>query len=241
MIWFGNLARALRIPVPALSAGDGDGARMEAALRTVAAIAPQLEGDALLDALAATGMVDRQTAARLLPCYRHFDADRWFAESLRSLSLKGPLVADEFRGRVGRVVEDLTGDARLGELGPEGAVRFTRGEREGVVLAYPTVQFSLGGPALKAVEAAVEEMPDALVIVARNFQDTAGAQLAGVLSRAGVPGTLITVNLLLGLRAMALKYQPSPDRVVDLLSLGRPIRTQDVARLGDERPLAKAA
>lgn len=240
MIWFGNLARALRIPVPALVAGEGEGARMEAALRTVAAFAPQLEGDALLDALAATGMVDRKTAARLLPCYRHFDADRWFAESLRSLSLKGPLVADEFRGRVGRVVQDLTGDARLGEVGPEGGVRFARGEREGIVLAYPTVQFSLGGPALKAVEAAVEEMPDALVIVARNFQDTAGAQLAGVLSRSGVPGTLVTVNLLLGIRAMALKYQPSPDRVVDLLSLGRPLRTQDVARLG-EHPLARAA
>jgi hypothetical protein len=39
---------------------------------------------------------------------------------------------------------------------------------------------------------------------------------------------------------MALKYQPSPERVIDVLSLGRPIRTQDVARLG-ERPLAKAA
>jgi len=240
MIWFGNLAHALRIPVPALAAGDGEGQRMEAALRAVAACAPQLEGDALLDALADTGLVDRRTAARLLPCYRQFDADRWFAESLRSLSLKGPLVADEFRGRVGRVVEDLTGDARIDEVGSEGAVRFARGEREGIVLAYPAVQFSLGGPALKAVEAAVEEMPDALVIVARNFQDTAGAQLSGILSRSGVPGTLVTVNLLLGMRAMALKYQPSPERVIDLLSLGRPIRTQDVARLG-ERQLARAA
>jgi hypothetical protein len=239
MIWFGNLAHALRIPVPALAAGD-EGQRMEAALRAVAAYAPHLEGDALLDALADTGLVDRRVAARLLPCYRHFDADRWFAESLRSLSLKGPLVADEFRGRVGRVMEDLTGNARVDEVGEEGAVRFSRGEREGIVLAYPAVQFSLGGPALKAVEAAVEEMPDALVIVARNFQDAAGAQLAGVLSRSGVPGTLVTVNLLLGMRAMALKYQPSPDAVVDLLSVGRPIRTQDVARLAD-RPATKAA
>lgn len=240
MIWFGNLAHALRIPVPALAGGGDEGQRMEAALRAVAAHAPHLEGDALLDALADTGLVERRAAARLLPCYRHFDADRWFADSLRSLSLKGPLVADEFRGRVGRVVEDLTGDARVGAVGEEGAVRFTRGAREGIVLAYPAVQFSLGGPALKAVEAAVEEMPDALVIVARNFQDQAGAQLAGVLARSGVPGTLVTVNLLLGMRAMALKYQPSPDHVVDLLSIGRPIRTQDVARLAD-RPLAKAA
>ena len=240
MIWFGNLSHALRTPIPALAHGGDEGQRMEAALRAVAAHAPHLEGDALLDALADTGLVERRTAARLLPCYRHFDADRWFAESLRSLSLKGPLVADEFRGRVGRVVEDLTGNARVDEVGEEGAVRFTRGAREGIVLAYPAVQFSLGGPALKAVEAAVEEMPDTLVIVARNFQDTAGAQLAGVLSRSGVPGTLVTVNLLLGLRAMALKYQPSPDQVVDLLSVGRPIRTQDVARLAD-RPRAKAA
>src|SRR3954465_13981575 len=129
MIWFGNLAHALRIPVPAIAAGGGEGQRMEAALRAVGAFAPQLGGDALLDALADTGLVDRCTAARLLPCYRHFDADRWFAESLRSLSLKGPLVADEFRGRVGRVMEDLTGNARLDEVGPEGAVRFTRGRR----------------------------------------------------------------------------------------------------------------
>ena len=233
MIWFGNLSHALRIPVPALVGGDSDEQRMEAALRLVASYAPHLSGDALLDALAATGYVERRTAARLLPCYRHFDADRWFADSLRSLSLKGPLVADEFRGRVSRVVEDLTGDARVGAVGEEGAVRFTRGPREGIVLAYPAVQFSLGGPALKAVEAAVEEMPDALVIVARNFQDSTRAQLSSILARTEVPGTLVTVNLLLGMRAMALKYLPSPDRVVDLLSLGRPIRTQDVAGLGE--------
>ncbi|HEX8242603.1 MAG TPA: hypothetical protein VF541_03895 [Longimicrobium sp.] len=232
MIWFGNLAHALRIPVPALVGGD-DGQRMEAALRHVAAHAPHLQGDALVEALAATGMVDRGTARRLLPCYRHFDADRWFAESLRSLSLKGPLVADEFRGRIGRVVEDLTGNARIEEVGPEGAVRFTLRDREGIVLAYPAVQFTIGGPAAKAVEAAVDQMPDTLVIVARNFQDNTGAQLASMLSRTEVPGTLVTVNLLLGLRATALKYQPSPERVVDLLSLGRPIRTQDVATLGE--------
>ena len=232
MIWFGNLSHALRIPVPAIAAG-GEGQRMEAALRLVAAHAPQLEGDALLDALAATGYVDRDTARRLLPCYRHFDADRCFAESLRSLSLKGPLVADEFRGRIGRVMEDLTGNARIEELGPEGAVRFTANGREGVVLSYPTVQFTIGGTAKTAVEAAAEEMPDALVIVARNFQDGTGAQLRSMLVNTGIPGTLVTVNLLLGMRATTLKYQPPTDRVVDLLSLGRPIRTQDVAMLGE--------
>lgn len=233
MIWFGNLSRALRVPVPALVGGGDDNARMETALRSVASHAPHLEGEALLDAVAATGLVDRHTAARLLPCFRHFDADRWFAESLRSLSIKGPLVADEFRGRVGRVVEDVTGNARLDSVGPEGAVRFTLGDREGVVLAYPQVQFTLGGNASKAVAAAVDEMPDALVIVARNFQDGTRQQLAATLERTGVPGTLVTVNLLLGIRATALKYQPSPEKVVDLLSLGRPLRTQDVATLGN--------
>jgi hypothetical protein len=232
MIWFGNLSHALRIPVPAIAAGD-EGQRMEAALRLVAAHAPHLEGDALLEALAGTGYVDVATARRLLPCYRHFDPDRWFAESLRSLSLKGPLVADEFRGRIGRVVEDLTGNARIEELGPEGAVRFTLGRREGIVLAYPSVQFSIGGPAAKSVEAAVEEMPDALVIVARNFGDGTGGQLRSLLTNTGIRGTLVTVNLLLGIRAMALKYQPAPERVVDLLSVGRPIRSQDVATLGE--------
>ena len=49
------------------------------------------------------------------------------------------------------------------------------------------------------------------------------------------PGLLasVTVNLLLGIRATALKYQPPRERVVDLLSVGRPIRTQDVAILGE--------
>ncbi len=234
MIWFGNRSRAFRIPLPSpVAASGGETTRMEHALRDVAAYAPHLEGEALVDALAATGWVDRPTAARLLPCFRHFDRDRWFAESLRSLSLKGPTVAEEFRSRVGRVMEDLTGNARLDEVGPEGAVRFTHGDREGIVLAYPAVQFSIGGNAARAVEAAIEEMPDALVIVARNFQDGTGPQLRAMLDRTEVPGTLVTVNLLLGLRATALKYQPSPDRVLDLLASGRPLKTQDVATLGD--------
>lgn len=236
MIWFGNLSHALGLMVPAsVPAPGGETTRMEHALRAVASYAPQLEGEALLDALAATEWVDRTTAARLLPCFRHFDRDRWFAESLRSLSLKGPLVADEFRTRIGRVVEDLTGNSRVEDVGPEGAVRFTLGDREGIVLAYPAVQFTLGGNAARAVEAAAEEMPDALVIVARNFQDGTGGQLRSMLERTEVPGTLVTVNLLLGMRATALKYQPSPDRVLELLSTGRPLKTQDVAKLGDRR------
>ena len=41
------------------------------------------------------------------------------------------------------------------------------------------------------------------------------------------------MNLLLGIRAMALRYQPSPGRVIDLLGSGRPLRSADIARLGD--------
>lgn len=234
MIWFGrNLSEKLSTPAPAVALPPDEGARMEEALRWVASRAPHLEGDALLDALAATGYVDRATARRLLPCYRHFDADRHFSESLRRLSFRGPAAAGEFRDRVGRVMADLTESAALDDVGAEPAVRFRHGAREGVVLAYPMVNFTLGGESLKAVEAVVEEMPDALVLVARNFQDGTAQQLRALLHRTEVPGTLVTVNLLLGIRAVTLKYQPGGDRVLDLLSAGRPLRTQDVATLGD--------
>lgn len=234
MIWFGKLSKIFEAPAGfTLAPGGDDAARMEQALRWVAARAPHLEGAALLDALAGTGWVDRTTAARLLPAFRGFDADRVFAESLRSLSLRGDTAAQEFRARVGRVVEDLTGDARLEALGPEQAIRFSHGERQGVVLAYPQVSFTLGGSAMKAVAAAVEELPDTLVIVARNFADGAAAQLRSVLDRSELPGTLVTVNLLLGMRAIALKYQASPDRVIDLLGAGGALRSRDIAALGD--------
>jgi hypothetical protein len=233
MIWFGNLPvlqhaarRNGRVPV-----AERD--RMRLALERVARRAPHLAGDALLDALEATGWIDRSAAARLLPEFRHFDADRHFAEHLRRLSFRGPSVAEEFRSGIGRVVEDLFGTALAGGVGPEPAIRFRCGEREGVVLAYPEVGFSLGGRTRTAVAAAVEEMPDALVLVARNFQPGTAEQLAGLLAGSEVPGTLVTVNLLLGIRATALRYQPGPERVVDLLSAGRPLRSVDVARLGD--------
>ena len=48
-----------------------------------------------------------------------------------------------------------------------------------------------------------------------------------------MPGTLVTVNLLLGIRAISLRYQPSPTRVIALLGYGRPLRSADIARLGD--------
>ena len=233
MIWFGNLPKLFPEPAPPGTFRGGVHARMEQALRMVAAREPHLAGEALLDALEATGGVDRETAARLLPWFGHFDADRHFADNLRRLSLKGTAAADQFRGLVRYVVEDLTGDGAVEEVGPEPAIRFRAGEHEGVVLAYPQVSFSLGGEARRTVEAAVEEMPDALVIVARNFQEGAAGQLSGMLAGTEVPGTLVTVNLLLGLRAVKLRYQPSAERVVRTLGAGRPLRSTDVALRGN--------
>lgn len=234
MIWFGKpLSEVLYTP-PAGAAPVGDeNTRMEHALRWVAARDPHLEGAELVDALAATGWVDRSTAARLLPCFRHFDPDRYFAEALRGLSFRGPSAAGEFRQRIGRVMEDLTGAAALGTVGEEECVRFGAGERQGLVLAYPQVQFTLGGDSAKSVAAAAEEMPDALVIVARNFQEGTAGQLASMLQGREVPGTLVTVNLLLGIRATTLRYQPGAERVIALLGSGRPLRSRDVAVLGD--------
>ncbi|HEU0013167.1 MAG TPA: hypothetical protein VFQ45_05760 [Longimicrobium sp.] len=234
MIWFGRPLTEVLFTPPAGFAPVGDeSVRMEHALRWVAARDPHLEGAALLDALAATGWVDRPTAARLLPCFRHFDADRYFADALRSLSFRGPSAAGEFRQRIGRVMEDMVGGARLDSVGPEECVRFGGGDREGIVLAYPQVQLTLGGAALDAVKAAADEMPDALVIVARNFQEGTAGQLSSLLEGTEVPGTLVTVNLLLGMRATALRYQPGAERVIGLLGSGRPLRSRDVAVLGD--------
>jgi hypothetical protein len=232
MIWFGPVRRFVSPPAPEPWAVE-ENVRMEHALRTVAERAPHLEGPALLEALVATGWVDEPTATRLLPTYRHFDADRCFAEGLRALAFRGPGAAPEFRARIQRVFADVTEDARLDCVGPEEAVRFRHGECEGVVLAYPQVQFTLGGSALKALEAAVEEMPDALVIVAKNFQPGTREHVQSLLARTEVPGTLVTVNLLLGIRAAALRYQPDASRMFAVLGAGRLLRTQDVARLGD--------
>jgi hypothetical protein len=131
------------------------------------------------------------------------------------------------------VVQELMGAGTVGEVGPEFGIRFRCGAREGLVLAHPEVGFSIGGSTRQAVEAAVEEMPDVLVVVARNFEKNAGGQLASLLYRTEVPGTLVTLNLLLGIRAISLRYQPHVDRVIDLLGAGRPLRSTDIARLGD--------
>lgn len=233
MIWFGNLNRIL----PQAGA-DGVGPapeheRMRRALEWVAERAPALSGAPLLDALAHTGWVDRDTALRLLPHFRHFDPDRHFSEYLRRLSFRGQIAATEFRAGLAAVVEELFGEARLDESGPEPAIRFRAGEREGMVLAHPEVGFTIAGNTRRAVEMAVEEMPDLLVVVAKNFERGAADQLHTLLHRTEVPGTLVTLNLLIGIRAITLKYQPSRDRVLDLLAAGRPLRSQDVALLGE--------
>jgi hypothetical protein len=206
---------------------------MRHALERVACRAPHLSGSALLEALEQTGWIDRATAARLLPHFRDFDADRHFAQHVRRLSFGGVPVAEEFRAGISRIVADVTGTALAADVGSEPGIRFEHEEREGIVLAYPEVNLTIGGDLRSAVAAAVEQMPDALVLVARNFQHGTADQLASLLSGTEVPGTLVTVNLLLGIRATVLRYQPPPPRVLDLLGLGRPLHTTDVARLGN--------
>ncbi len=233
MIWFGNLERFVVAPLPEGLATASETVRMQLALERVAEASPGLGGRALVEALAGTGFVDRATAEKLLPTFRHFDADRHFGDYLRRLSFRGRSAADEFRSGVRCVVEEITGDGMLDYVGPEPCVRFTVDAFQGVVLAQPEVSFSIGGRTRDALTSAIEEMPDVLVIVARNFERTAAAQLTSMLRRTGVPGTLLTVNLLLGLRATTLRYQPELPRIVQVLATGGALRSADIARLGD--------
>lgn len=235
MIWFGNLNRILPSPAPDAFGPRPEYDRMQRALEWVAERSPQLGGGPLIDALAESGWVDRNTAARLLPAFRHFDPDRHFGDHLRRLSFRGRSAAPEFRAGIRCIVEEITGHGSIDEDFAEPTIRFKRGEKEGVVLAYPEVGFTVSGGTRELVESLMEEMPDAVVIVARNFDRGAAEQLSGMLHRSEIPGTLVTVNLLLGIRAMAIRYQPGPDRVIDLLGAGRPLCSVDVARLGDRR------
>lgn len=239
MIWFGNLNRILATSDPDAFGPLPEHRRMLQALQSVAERAPHLSGRPLVDALAATGWVDERTAERLLPTFIHFDPDRHFSEYLRSLSFRGRSAALDFREAVRSVCQELTGTALLDESGPEPAILFRTGELEGLVLAHPEVSFTINGNTRDAILAAVEEMPDTLVIVARNFERGAAAQLSGLLAGSGVPGTLVTVNLLLGIRAMKLRYRPTEERVVRLLSAGRPLRSCDIASLGDTHEAAR--
>jgi len=239
MIWFGNLNRILATSDPGAFGPLPEDRRMLRALQAVAERAPQLSGRALVEALAATGWVDETTAARLLPTFVHFDPDQHFSEYLRRLSFRGPSAATAFREGVRCVFEELIGGATLDERGPEPLIRFRSGGREGVVIAHPEVSFTIGGATRDAILAAAEEVPDTLVVVARNFERGTAAQLSGLLAGTEVPGTLLTVNLLLGIRAMSLRYRPDEERVIRLLSRGRPLRSRDIAVLG-ERPATGA-
>jgi hypothetical protein len=237
MIWFGNLNQVVVAPNHAGLGLASESTRMQLALERVAESAPGLSGTARVSALAATGWVDHATAERLLPLYRQFDPDRHFSEYVRRLSFRGKLAAEEFRVGVRCIVEEVTGSGWVDQVGPEPCVRFATQEFEGVVLAQPEVGFTINGKTREAIEAAVEEMPDVLAIVARNFERGAAEQLSGILHKTGVRGTLLTVNLLLGLRATALRYQPRLPRVVDVLSIGGAMKSADLAKLG-ERELA---
>lgn len=240
MIWFGNLERMFAGPIPIGLPAGGEFTRMQIALERVAEIAPGLTGTALLEALSATGWVDRGTAARLLPHFRHFDPDRHFAEYLRRLSFRGRSAEEAFRSGVRCVLQEITGDGRIDRVGAETCVRFSAGGHQGIVLAQPEVGFTVAGRTRDAVLAAIEEMPDALLVVARNFERGAAEQLSAILYRTDVPGTLVTVNLLLGIRAMTLRYQPRRDRILGLLATGRPLRSADIACLGERETTLRA-
>jgi len=229
MIWFGKLP-GIRIPEPAPR--EHPHRRMRQALECVACNAPGLTGPALVEALAGTGWVDATTAERLLPEFRHFDAEQHFAQNLRRLSFRGRSVEEEFRRAVARAMEDIAGPARSGSGDEHPELRFGDEEWQGTLLAFPEVRCSIGGRVRELIAAAAEEMPDSLVLLARNFDPDAHAQLKALLGRE-IPGTLLTVNHLLGIRAMVLRYQPDPERVRSLLALGRPLRSADIARLGD--------
>lgn len=233
MIWFGHVERLVVNPSSESLGLASETKRMQTALERVAETSPGLWGASLLDALAATGWVDRVTAERLLPQFRHFDADRHFSEHMRRLSFRGTTAVDEFRTGIHCVISEIVGDATIDQVGPERCVRFAPSPFEGLVLAHPEVSFTIGGRTRDAIMAATEEMPDAIVVVARNFDANAADHLRSLLDRTGVPGTLITLNLLLGIRAITLRYQPKPERVVSLLSRGGILRSTDVAQLGD--------
>jgi hypothetical protein len=233
MIWFGNVDRLVAHPDAESLSFASEARRMQTALERVAEQSPGLWGPALLDALAATGWVDRATAERLFPQFRHFDSDRHFAAHMRRLSFRGPSAIDEFRAGVCCVIGEIAGNATIDRIGPEHCVRFAPESFEGVVLAHPEVNFTITGRSRDAISAAVEEAPDVIVVVARNFDTTTSVHLRSLLERTGVPGTLVTVNQLRGIRATALRYQPTPGRIVDLLARGGILRSADIARLAD--------
>ncbi len=235
MIWFGNLERILLGTEPGQDFQYSESRRMQLALERVAEVRPDLGGADLLDALAATGWVDRPAAERLLPHFRHFDPDLHFSDHIRQLSFRGNAAGEDFRNGIHQVVREITGNAARADLAGTGAVAFTEGDRQGLVLPFPEVGLTISGRTRTAVAAAAEQVPDALVLVARTFHPAATDQLRDALRRTDVPGTLVSVNLLLGIRGFAIRYQPPAHRIVDLLAHGGALRSAQVATLGERR------
>lgn len=233
MIWFGNLERFFVGDVPHGLPRTAEFTRMQLGLERVAEIAPALTGRTLVEAVVATGWVDRDTAERLLPHFRHFDPDAHFAAHLRRLSFQGRSAEDQFRSGVRCIVEEIAGNARIDDVGPESGIRFATDGREGIVLAHPAVGFTISGKTRDAIYAAIEEMPDTIVVIARSFEKNTAAQFRSILTDTEVPGTLVTLNLLLGIRATTLRYQPRTDRVIELLSAGGAIRSPQIAKLSE--------
>lgn len=234
MIWFGKLERLFIGPVPPGLPEAADEKRMQFALERVAEVAPWLTGDPLIDALAATGWVDRETASRLFPVFRHFDPDRHFGDYMRRLSFRGRTVEEEFRYGIRSIFQEIVGNAELCQLGPEACIRFEEGDRQFVALCRPEVGLTVAGTTREALLASIEEMPDAVLLIARSFERSAVDQVSSVLSRTGIPGSLVTVNHLLGLRATALRFGSSPEMIADVLALGGSVGSVQVARLGDQ-------
>ena len=190
MIWFGNLNRILPQPDPAAFGPLPERARMLRALKWVAERAPHLTGSSLLDALAGTGWVDRG--------HRASDSCRSSATSTPTAtspipSAGSPFAADppprSSAAASGCVMEEVTGDGDDGRGGTgAGDPLPHRGSARGSSSPTPRCPSPSRAGRATAVEAAVEEMPDVLVVVARNFERSTAAQLAAVLERTEVPG-----------------------------------------------------
>ena len=186
----------------------------------VAARQPDLDGEALLEALAATGWVDRRTAARIVPTLADFDPFTHFARSLRRLGWRGRRATPAFRRAVVTLFRGLPGAA------------VTEGRRwleaYGMpVLAYAEVGWSPGRPPGEELTAAAAAGL-AVVVVATSFDDES-------LRRAPVPLTALTTNRLLGMAAVIRHYRPEPAAVRALLERGGWVTSSDVARLAEAR------
>lgn len=187
---------------------------------------PDLEGDALLDALTATGWVDRRTAARIVPTLGDFDPFVPFARSVRRLGWRGRPATAAFRAAVATLLRGL----------PGAAVRARESWLEAYelpVLAYPEVGWAPVGPARDELDrAAAAGTP--VVVVATSFEH------ATPQGPRAIPLTMLTTNRLLGMAAVIRRYRPDPAAVRRLLARGGRIASAEVARLAEARTTESA-